>query len=60
MIWSLTKKPIRTPYSKKPVDEKQAFKDASKDMRQWFEDNYGNDWLQLLESSVAQCSRQSG
>ena len=42
------------------ADEKQAFKDASKDMRQWFEDNYGNDWLQLLESSVAQCSRQSG
>jgi len=36
--------------------EKQAFKDASKNMRQWFKDNYGDDWLTLLETSVAQCA----
>ena len=35
--------------------EKQAFKEASRNMRQWFEDNYGSDWLQLLTTSVAQC-----
>ncbi|MFQ3237505.1 MAG: tripartite ATP-independent transporter DctP family solute receptor [Paraglaciecola sp.] len=35
--------------------EKQAFKDATKNMRNWFKENYGSDWLTLLENSVAQC-----
>jgi TRAP-type C4-dicarboxylate transport system substrate-binding protein len=39
--------------------EKQAFKVASSNMRQWFIDNYGNEWLDLLESSVAQCTKSS-
>ncbi|WP_299074055.1 TRAP transporter substrate-binding protein DctP [uncultured Paraglaciecola sp.] len=36
--------------------EKQAFKDASVNMRQWFINNFGEDWLDLLESSVEQCN----
>ncbi|MFQ3198463.1 MAG: tripartite ATP-independent transporter DctP family solute receptor [Paraglaciecola sp.] len=36
-------------------EEKQAFKDAAKNIRNWFKDNYGSDWLNLLENSVAQC-----
>lgn len=37
------------------VEEKQAFKDASSNMRSWFIEKFGNDWLDLLESSVAAC-----
>lgn len=36
--------------------EKQIFKDASVNMRQWFVDNFGNEWLDLLDTSVAQCN----
>lgn len=35
--------------------EKQMFKAASVNMRQWFIDNFGNDWLDLLDVSVSQC-----
>ena len=35
--------------------EKQAFKDASSKMRQWFMDSYGDEWLSLVERSVQQC-----
>jgi len=38
------------------VAEKQAFKDASSNMRQWFISNFGEDWLDLLGSSVEQCN----
>jgi tripartite ATP-independent transporter DctP family solute receptor len=37
------------------VAEKQAFKDASSNMRGWFIDKFGNEWLDVLESSVATC-----
>lgn len=37
------------------VSEKQAFKDASSNMRGWFIDKFGNEWLDVLESSVATC-----
>jgi TRAP-type C4-dicarboxylate transport system substrate-binding protein len=37
------------------VAQKQAFKDASVNMRQWFITNFGQDWLDLLETSVKQC-----
>jgi tripartite ATP-independent transporter DctP family solute receptor len=36
-------------------EEKQAFKDASRHMRQWFIDNYGQEWLTVLESSAEAC-----
>ncbi|MBU3003755.1 TRAP transporter substrate-binding protein [Paraglaciecola arctica] len=36
--------------------EKQIFKDTSVNMRQWFVDNFGNEWLDLLDTSVAQCN----
>jgi len=35
--------------------EKQAFKDASSNMRAWFISKFGNEWLDLVESSVADC-----
>jgi len=38
------------------IAEKQAFKDASSNMRQWFITNFGQDWLDLLETSVEQCN----
>jgi hypothetical protein len=38
------------------VAEKQAFKDASINMRQWFISNFGQSWLDLLETSVEQCN----
>ena len=38
-------------------EQKQAFRDASVNMRQWFIDTYGEQWLELLESSVASCQR---
>ncbi len=38
------------------VAEKQAFKDASVNMRQWFITNFGEEWLDLLETSVKQCN----
>jgi tripartite ATP-independent transporter DctP family solute receptor len=38
------------------VAEKQAFKDASSNMREWFINKFGNEWLDLLESSVATCN----
>lgn len=37
------------------IDEKQAFKDASSGIRQWFIDKFGDDWLLLLEQSVDEC-----
>lgn len=37
-------------------EQKQAFKTASKDMRQWFKDTYGEQWLTLLETSVTRCN----
>ncbi|MBU3017476.1 TRAP transporter substrate-binding protein DctP [Paraglaciecola agarilytica] len=53
--YKLFEKAGGTVYRPTPA-EKQAFKDASKNMRQWFKQNYGNDWLTLLETSVAQCT----
>ena len=38
------------------IEEKQAFKDASAGIRQWFINKFGEDWLVLLEQSVADCS----
>jgi tripartite ATP-independent transporter DctP family solute receptor len=40
------------------VAEKQAFKDASRNMRAWFIDKFGNEWLDLVESSVARCDAE--
>ena len=40
------------------VAEKQAFKDASSNMRAWFIDKFGNEWLDLVESSVASCNAE--
>ena len=41
----------------RPSDvEKQAFIAASSQMRPWFAQRFGNDWLNLLDSAVAQCS----
>lgn len=37
------------------VTEKQAFKDASSNMREWFIGKFGSEWLDLLESSVETC-----
>jgi len=37
------------------VAEKQAFKDASSNIRQWFIDKFGNEWLDILEVSVNEC-----
>ena len=38
--------------------EKQTFQDASVNMRQWFLDNFGIDWLDLLASSVVECNKE--
>jgi tripartite ATP-independent transporter DctP family solute receptor len=38
------------------IEEKQAFKAASSNMRQWFIDRYQNEWVDLLEASVEECS----
>lgn len=40
------------------VTEKQAFKDASSNMREWFIGKFGSEWLDLLESSVETCDAQ--
>ncbi len=40
------------------VAEKQAFKDASSNMRGWFISKFGTEWLDVLESSVATCDAQ--
>lgn len=40
-------------------EEKQAFKNASRNMRQWFIDNYGHEWLNVLESSADACLASS-
>jgi tripartite ATP-independent transporter DctP family solute receptor len=40
------------------VAQKQAFKDASSNMRGWFISQFGHEWLDLLESSVATCNAQ--
>ncbi|MDT0595168.1 TRAP transporter substrate-binding protein DctP [Glaciecola petra] len=37
------------------ADEKQAFKDASSEIRQWFIDKFGDEWLMVLENSVKAC-----
>jgi tripartite ATP-independent transporter DctP family solute receptor len=37
------------------VTEKQAFIDASDNMRQWFIINFGQDWLDFLEKAVKKC-----
>lgn len=36
--------------------EKQAFKDASQDIRQWFIDKFGDEWVSVLEQSVEICA----
>jgi TRAP-type transport system periplasmic protein len=38
------------------VEEKQAFVDASQQMRPWFAKRFGSQWLTLLDDAVAQCS----
>lgn len=40
------------------AEQKTAFRTASANMRQWFVDNYGEQWLTRLEHSVAQCRAQ--
>jgi tripartite ATP-independent transporter DctP family solute receptor len=40
------------------VAEKQAFKSAASNMRGWFISEFGSEWLNLLESSVAACDAQ--
>lgn len=40
------------------VAEKKAFKDAASNMRGWFISEFGSEWLNLLESSVAACDAQ--
>lgn len=39
------------------IQEKQAFIDASSGMRQWFINNYGEEWLNVLESSATSCTK---
>jgi tripartite ATP-independent transporter DctP family solute receptor len=41
------------------VAEKQAFIDASSQMRPWFAKRFGNNWLDLLDKAVAQCPASS-
>ncbi|MFT5675549.1 MAG: tripartite ATP-independent transporter DctP family solute receptor [Paraglaciecola sp.] len=41
------------------IEEKQAFKNASSNMRQWFIDRYQNEWVDLLEASVEECSQSA-
>ena len=41
------------------IEEKKAFKAASSNMRQWFIDRYQNEWVDLLEASVEQCSQST-
>lgn len=53
--YKLFEKAGGTVYRPTPA-EKQAFKDAAKNMRNWFIENYGSQWLNLLENSVAQCA----
>lgn len=36
--------------------EKAAFQKASGGMRKWYSDKYGNEWLDKLDSAVADCS----
>lgn len=38
-------------------EQKEAFKTASSEMRQWFIDSYGEQWLRVLEDSVEQCNK---
>jgi tripartite ATP-independent transporter DctP family solute receptor len=38
------------------VTEKQAFVDASRNMRPWFAKRFGNHWLNSLDHAVAQCT----
>jgi tripartite ATP-independent transporter DctP family solute receptor len=40
-------------------EEKKMFQQASSDMRQWFIDNYGLEWVTLLETSVQSCNKAS-
>jgi tripartite ATP-independent transporter DctP family solute receptor len=37
------------------IDEKKQFQQASSAMRQWFIENYGAQWVNLLENSVQTC-----
>jgi tripartite ATP-independent transporter DctP family solute receptor len=40
------------------VAEKQAFKDASNNMRAWFINKFGDEWLYLVERSVVRCNAE--
>ena len=40
-------------------DEKKQFQGASSAMRQWFIENYGAQWVNLLENSVKTCETSS-
>lgn len=40
------------------VAEKQAFKDASNNMRAWFINKFGDEWLDLVERSVVRCNAE--
>ena len=42
---------------KPTLDEKKQFQQASSGMRQWFIDNYGLEWVTLLEASVQTCEQ---
>lgn len=39
------------------AEQKQAFRDAASGMREWFSAQYGNEWLDLLDESVAVCRK---
>ena len=41
------------------AEEKQAFRDAARGMRDWYTETYGNEWLIELDAEVASCERQA-
>ncbi len=38
------------------AEEKAAFQEAAKGMRQWYTDKYGTEWLEKLDAAVADCT----
>lgn len=40
------------------AEEKKAFQDAAQPVWQWYEDNFGTEWIEAAQSAVAECETQ--
>jgi TRAP-type transport system periplasmic protein len=42
------------------AEQRRQFREATRDLREWYVGRYGREWLERLDAAVATCERQTG